>query len=225
MQSIFYKRLKIKIKQILGKPITLNELAFSYINSDFNILEAGAHNGNDTKRLAQLTNNMVYAFEPIPELHQLLINSTKSLKNVLTFKTALADKNGELPMFISSGGSDASSSLLIPHKHLEKNPEVVFNRETMVKVQTLDQWAKENHVKKIDFMWLDMQGSEYAMLKASKEIFPTVKILYTEISTLELYAKQGIYSEYKNWLQQSGFTLIREELPWDFTGNALFLRK
>jgi len=221
----FYKKFKIKLKYILKKPISIDELLFSHIRNDFNIIEAGAHNGNDTKRLAKLTNNTVYAFEPIPELYQELIYNTKTFNNVSTFNIALADQDGELTMFKSSGASNASSSLLEPNKHLEKNPEVKFTENIQIKALTLDEWARNNSVNKIDFMWLDMQGFEYKMLKASKEIFPTLKVLYTEISTIELYKGQGVYPEYKSWLLGSGFKLIKEELPWGFTGNALFVRK
>lgn len=221
----FYKKLKIRAKRLLGKKISLDELAFSFINDNFSILEAGAHDGNDTRRLAALTKGMIYAFEPVPELFQLLVENTRSTKNINPFKIALADKTGNMPMFISSGGSNASSSLLIPDKHLEKNPEVIFEEKIIVEALTLDEWARKNSVKKIDFMWLDMQGFEYKMLTASKEIFPTLKILYTEVSTLELYSGQKIYQDYKNWLLDSGFKLVREDLPWGFTGNALFIRK
>ncbi|MDR3695465.1 FkbM family methyltransferase [Mucilaginibacter sp.] len=205
--------------------VSLDEITFSYLRPDYIILEAGAHDGNDTKRLAALTKNKVFAFEPVPFLFGLLKRNTNGLKNVFAFDIALADKNTTLPMYISSGGSDASSSLLKPAAHLDKNPEVVFDEKINVKALTLDDWAALQHVTNIDFMWLDMQGYEFNMLKASKIIFPTIKVLYTEVSTTELYLSQVLYSEYKEWLLNSGFDLIKEDLPWGFTGNALFVKK
>jgi FkbM family methyltransferase len=222
--KFYYKKLKVLLKNIINKPTSMDEVLFSYLNPNFNILEAGAHNGNDTKRLSALTKNKVYAFEPVPLLFEQLKENTVAIKNVETFNIALSQATGKMPMYISSGGSDASSSLLKPVEHLNKNPEVLFNDTIYVDASTLDDWAQSYNVKSIDFMWLDMQGFEYAMLKESKVIFPAVKVLYTEISTTELYDGQALYSEYKEWLIKLGFKLVKEDLTWGFSGNASFVR-
>jgi len=223
--SSFYKQFKIKIKQFLRIKVSFDEIVYSYVDPKFDIIDAGANDGSDSRRLAELTNGTVYAFEPVPEIYNSLVNKTADVENIETFEAALADQTGNMSMFVSGGGSDASSSLLEPNKHLEKNPEVTFSDRITVKTFSLDDWAKQHGIKKIDFMWLDMQGYEYQMLKASKEIFSTLKVLYTEVSTIELYSDQGLYAEYKNWLYESGFKLVKEDLSWEFTGNALFTKK
>lgn len=224
MIKYYLKKSRVFLKKLLNYNLSLNELVFSYIHPNYTILEAGAHNGTDTIILASLTKNKVYAFEPIPHLFEILKKNTSKFNNVSTYNIALADVNRQLSMYVSSGGSDASSSLMQPAQHLVKNPEVVFNQTITVEALTLDSWALKHKIKKIDFMWLDMQGFEFNMLKESNIIFPTVKILYTEVSTAELYKDQCIYTEYKEWLFKLNFKLVKEDLPWGFTGNALFVR-
>lgn len=224
MLNFYFKNLKIIIKRLLKRPISMDELIFAYLKPGYTVLEAGAHNGTDTKRLAALTKNKVFAFEPVPHLFAQLKSQTQNIKNVSIFNKALGDSDQKLQMFVSDGQSDASSSLLRPARHLEKNPEVTFNNVIEVDMITLDSWALENNVENIDFMWLDMQGYEYNMLKASKTMFARLKVLYTEVSTIELYESQVLYSAYKEWLIESGFKLIKEDLHWGFTGNALFVR-
>lgn len=209
----------------MGKKNSITETAFFYIKPTDNILEAGAHIGIDTKNLAQLTKAKVYAFEPIPALYQKLKDTTKHIQNINTFELALSDQSCDVNFFLSSGESDASSSILQPIEHLRTNPEVKFEKNIRVKASTLDDWAKAHKIEKIDFMWLDMQGYEFEVLKSSNEIFPKVKVLYTEVSTIELYKGQALYKDFKTWLSSEGFELIVEDLQWGFTGNALFLRK
>lgn len=190
------------------------------------ILEAGAHKGEDTaemaKRWPQAT---IHAFEPVPELFAILTKYTKQYPNVHRYQLALSDKNGSSVLHLSEGTSDASSSLLAPKDHLKIHPTVAFKKQIKVKTMTLDTWAKTYKVSHVDFMWLDMQGMEYKVLKHSKRIFPHSQLLYTEINIKENYTKTTLYPEYKKWLKKSGMTLLSENIYWNDSGNALFVRK
>ncbi len=218
------RKLKFHVKRFLGRKNSIIETAFAYVNPTYSILEAGAHIGVDTLKLAKLTTGKIYAFEPIPSLYQQLSLAIKDASNVDAFELALGNQSGEANFFVSSGESDASSSILQPIEHLKTNPKVKFDQQIIVKTSTLDDWAKTNNIQNVDFMWLDMQGYEYDMLSLSTVIFPTVRILFTEVSTIELYRGQMLYENFKQWLFDQGFKLIMEDLPWEFTGNALFIR-
>lgn len=88
---------------------------------------------------------------------------------------------------------------------------------------TLDSWAKKNHISKIDFLWLDMQGSEFQMLKASPEILKTVQVIQTEVSRKPFYEGTIVLDEGKAWLESQGFMAIY--VTPDEHGDALFVRK
>lgn len=221
----WYRRLKLSFKNSFGMPVSLEELTYAYIRPDFYILEAGAHVGGDTQMLAYFTRNELFAFEPIPDIFRKLEQNTRHIKNVRRFHVALSDQTGTTMMYVSSGASDASSSLLEPVDHLNTNPDVAFEETITIPTITLDDWAREHGVDRVDFMWLDMQGYEWTMLNASTRIFPTVKVIYTEVSTIELYKGQKKYDSFKQWLFDRGFKLLREDLSWGHTGNALFVKK
>jgi hypothetical protein len=74
-------------------------------------------------------------------------------------------------------------------------------------------------------MWLDMQGSEYQMLKASTKILPTVQVILTEVSLRELYEGCPLYPQYKSWLESEGFKVVIEDFSHRYWGDALFVRK
>lgn len=190
------------------------------------ILEAGAHIGTDTCEMASLwPNSKIYAFEPIPELFNQLKNNTSQFENVKCFQMALGDKTGTCTIFQSSGDSDASSSILEPKNHLIVHPDVKFEKKIEVPVITLKDWMDNQGIEKIDFLWLDLQGFEFNVLKASKEVLENVSVIYSEVSLIENYTNSTLYPEFKNWLQYLGFKVQREELAWDDAGNVLFIKK
>lgn len=190
------------------------------------IIDAGAHMGGDTCELATTwPKGTVYAFEPMPNLYAHLVKNTKSFSNIKTFPLALSDKSGRADFYVSSGSSDCSSSLLAPKDHLKYHPDVYFKSLIQVDVLNLDEWAGANGVSRIDFMWLDMQGSELAMLKAAPKILQTVSVIFMEVNFYEVYEGCPLYAEVKEWFENQGFRVIHEEFSWVDFGNVLFVRK
>ena len=78
--------------------------------------------------------------------------------------------------------------------------------------------------QKIDFMWLDLQGMELNVLKSGKSILQTVIAIYTEVSSIEVYKDQTLYTDLKEWLTSNGFSIEREVVEKG-GGNVLFIRK
>lgn len=197
-----------------------------YLPNNPVILDAGAHNGRTTLELVQIfPESTVYAFEPVPVLFKQLQSNAKSCSNIKCYQLALGEKEGTAVFHVSQGRGDGSSSLLKPKDHLNQFPDVKFNRNIFVNVNTLDNWAQREGVDRIDFLWLDMQGAEYAMMKASPQIMSTVKAIYTEFSLTELYENCPLYPEYKKWLESLGFEEVYKELIHETFGDALFVRK
>lgn len=184
------------------------------------IVEAGAHIGGDTQEMVALWPDCtIHAFEPAPEIFKKLTYNTSHLPNVHRYPLALSDKKEKALFYLSSGTSDGSSSLLEPKEHLNIHQTVYFRDVAEVDTITLDEWAAINNVDHIDFMWLDMQGHEYTMLKASPKMLSTVQVLYLEISYEELYIGTALFPEVRVWLESQGFKYITE-----IEENALFVR-
>lgn len=191
------------------------------------IVEAGAYHGSDTVDMAtQWPHALIYSFEPVPHLYEQLVEKSRNFKNIHTFQIALSNKTGTAEFYISSGQSiGGSSSLLRPKEHLKDHPDIIFRDCIRVNTTTLDSWAAQHNIEKIDFLWLDMQGAEALMLRASSKIIKTVKVILTEVNITEQYENCELYVSYKNWLNSIGFEVVREDLPWKNGGNVLFVRK
>lgn len=163
------------------------------------IIEAGAYNGDDTIRLANIwPKGHIHAFEPVPELYEKVANRVHEFKNISIYPLALSDKKGITNFFVSSHEQNssepsASGSLLKPEKHLIEFPSILFNKKIDIQTITIDQWAEKNNIDHIDFIWLDTQGSELMVLKGAVNILKTVKVVWAEVEFIEAYKKQALF--------------------------------
>lgn len=190
------------------------------------VVDAGAHNGSETVQMSLLwPRGTIYAFEPVPAVFRQLEANTRHLPNIRRFQVALAGVDADLTMHVSSGGTDASSSLLAPKSHLAVNPHVVFEEQVTVPALTLDTWAEQNQCPQIDFLWLDMQGGELAAMQAAPRLLATVQAVHLEVTTAELYENNPLYPEVRAWLESQGFRLETEALGDTTGGNAFFVRR
>jgi FkbM family methyltransferase len=198
-----------------------------YLPSNPVIIDCGAHIGSDSIELARIfPNSKIFAFEAVPTIFKNLVKNTKEYKNIECCHLALSNMKGVASMYVSSGLSDASSSLLKPTGHIKNHNDVFFNEIIEVNTITLDEWAQISNVKHVDFLWLDMQGFELKMLKASPNLLKTVKAIHTEVSLQDSYENESLYNEYKIWLVENGFKVAIEAIPLNADmGNVLFIKK
>ena len=150
-------------------------------------LELGAHDGSDTRWLAELPNVTLHAFEPDPR------NTQLPRDNVVMHRAAVGDFEGVSPFIPSDTGWGRtwthSSSIKRPKNHLARYP-VTFGDPITVPITTLDGFRREWGVDQVDFIWADIQGAEGEMIRGGRETLQRTRFLYTEYSNEELYENQ-----------------------------------
>jgi len=166
----------------------------------------------------------IHAFEPVPSIYSQLVANTRNRANITCHSLALGATTGHASMFVSSGASDGSSSLLRPASHLADHPDVKFDSVIEVETTTLDAWARRLGIVKVDFLWLDLQGCELAALTAGSEVLREVSAIHTEVNLKTTYENVPYYSELRFWLEQRNFRVMKEAIPWADGGNVLFVR-
>ncbi len=198
----------------------------SFLPENAIIVDAGAYDGTDTAQLSALWPlGNIYAFEPVPNLFKRLEMNTRNCNNVVITQKALSDTVGSFAMHISQGG-DQSSSLLEPDQQLYKHfPHITFPYSIMVEAITLDAWAEQMGIDRVDFLWFDLQGMEPMVLQASPKIFKTVKAVYAEVSYSDLYKQAPLYPVFKAWMEEHGFVALLEVKEHSTFGCTLFIRK
>lgn len=190
------------------------------------IIEAGAHSGKDSLKLKQYwPASTIHAFEPVPHLYTQLVERTNQIANIFCYNMALSNNVGTANMYISSGRTDACSSLLQPTQQLtEGRPDIIFNETITVNTTTLDNWAQQQKISYIDFLWLDLQGAELKALRGATNLLATVTAIHTEINEVERYKGGVLYNDLKNFLKDYGFYPYIKALHKHKWGNALFVR-
>lgn len=218
---------------IICKPHQFLDIVAPYLPVNPVIIEAGAFNGSDTIKLAKKwPQATIHAFEPVPAIYQKLVTATKEYPTIHTYQIALSDNIGTAIFYVSEkpekpGVPSQAGSLLAPKERLNYS-SMQFPSTIEVPTITLDAWAQKEKVDHIDFAWLDMQGTELAVLQASPEMLKTIKTIVCEVGFKENYAGQPSYQQITDFLTQHGFEIIARDFEnmssW-FFGNILVVRK
>ncbi|CCB86053.1 MULTISPECIES: FkbM family methyltransferase [Parachlamydia] len=197
------------------------ELIKSLLPDNPVIVEAGAHFGEDTIVMSQLwPQGHIYAFEPSPESYNELFKTVHTSSNVTTYPCALSDKKGQFLFYLAGG----ASSLRKPTKHFNDDYfHSDLDHPIVVEANTLDAWAQEQGVQKIDFIWFDMEGNELNAFKGALHQLKNVKLIYTEVNFQKFWEGCVLYSDLKSWLKENGFREIWIESVPNWHGNALFM--
>lgn len=153
------------------------------------IFEIGANNGDDSvKLLNEFVNPIYHGFEPDKEVFNILEQRLSSFNGKIYLTcAAVSDFSGEAEFYVAN--NTYSSSLKKPVLHKEIYPSVLFDKKTIVKTITLDQYASDNNISYCDLAWIDVQGAEDLVIKGGTEFFKNTKYIYTEFSNVELYEK------------------------------------
>jgi 2-O-methyltransferase len=208
-----------------------------YLPKDPVILEGGAYDGKNSVMLAKLWRNAtVHSFEPVPELYARVKAKTASRSNIHVYQLALSDKSGTATFHESESADhpdvpSLSGSLLPPKEHLRRAPRVVFQKTITVATTTIDAWAAENGVDRVDLLYLDIQGAELRAMKGAPRIMKTVKVIMTEVEFVEAYAGVARYQETTQWLAAQGFRMVAANFDAEnpqqsgkWFGDAIFVR-
>jgi FkbM family methyltransferase len=189
-------------------------------------VDCGACDGADSLELARILNATVHAFEPVPDLYARLAAKAAADPRVRAHNLALGDVSGTARFHVSGGASAASSSLLAPKEHLTVHPTVTFDSTLEVQTRTLQDWARDHGVPRVDLLWLDVQGYEQRLLEGAGALLDTVSVIHTEVNVSETYESAVLYGDLRRWLEQRGFRVVLERIPEGWAqGNVVFVRR
>jgi len=123
------------------------------------VLDVGAYVGMFTLRAAKLigSTGRVIAVEPESRNLSYLRKNVEHLGNVEVVGEAASNKSGEGKLFLSS--ATPCHTLIYSHK-----------RSTKVKVNTLDNIATQLNLPRVDFIKMDIEGSELQALEGAINI-------------------------------------------------------
>jgi FkbM family methyltransferase len=179
--------------------------------------DVGAHWGQDSLHIARDNSDVtVYAFEPTPELSQMLKDNSRNFcERYKVFDCAISDYDGESDFHLVKGDT-GSASLNTFADDLDKSwpgrTDFVVRGTIKVKVYRLDTWINlfAPHITEIEHLHIDAQGSDLSVLKSMGEKLKIVKSGVIEVpqaAELRLYKGQHTKEESLQFLSENGFKI------------------
>jgi FkbM family methyltransferase len=189
--------------------------------------DIGANDGHTSIPVAQQhPNTIVYSFEPIPEMVNIMKNRIGGLPNYRIYQKAVADYTGTAKFNVSTQENWGCSSLLEFSPKLKtewKNIPGVYNFEEIeytkqidVDVITLKSFIEENEIDKIDWLHIDTQGNDINVVKSLKTFINQTHYIQIETVTshnknITLYKNQNIHEEDVEEMSKLGFSVLYME--------------
>ena len=189
------------------------------------IFDVGCYRGVFTKTMLNLVEKRKYKFYlfDINKNVKKYIASLLKLRNVYYNEIALSNKNGIANYYYNSFFESAGSSLSSIVKNDAKwnfSRKLIFkilfqSSKDFIKYQvstiTLDNFIKKNEIQSIDVLKIDIEGSEYELLKGAKTTLKNNKV---KIILVEIIGKKNLYDKKEktilNFLKKRNYTLIKK---------------
>lgn len=168
------------------------------------VMDIGAHIGYFSILFSEIVGSKgkVFAFEPCPENYSLLINNISNAKNnvIEVFNYALSDKQGMTELYLSKGNS--------MHSLIKEYSGGNFGT-SVVRTRTIDDFLESINNPQIDFIKIDVEGSELKVLEGMINTIRknrNLKILI-ELNPKALFAANSSGEILINTLKTLGFSL------------------
>lgn len=197
------------------------------------IAEIGAADGLDTTAYARrYPKAEILAFEPLKRNVDTLnhmIRDAEIGERVVVYPIALGDENKVGVDFWESRGAPLqrpstapwpySSSLLPPAGHSRVHPWCKFEKTTTSVCRFEDLTRAEP-----DYAHIDVQGFELAVLRGFGERLKTVRAVWMEVSSVELYDGQPLYEDVGRFMRDAGFVLMIDTALGRISGDQFWQR-
>ena len=181
-----------------------------YLKPGMVVLDLGANIGFYTMLARSLVGprGKVFAFEPSPHNVGLIKASAKTnhFDNVTIIEAAVADKVGKATLYLAPDYITEHSL----HDYYENPKPNAKQNQTIVRVTTVDSFLKKQVGNmKIDFIKMDIEGSETKALKGMKETLQKNDrlILITEFWINGFYLSNSTPEKYLKAIQKFGFKI------------------
>jgi len=148
-------------------------------NKEIIIFDVGANVGNWSQLVLKdfkEIDHQLFCFEPAKESFYQLKKNLDHHLNIKFYNFAFGAKNEAKSLFYDKETSGLASIYNRQLAHFN----IKLNLSQSIKVRTLDNFCEVNKIKKIDFLKIDVEGSELNVLKGAKKMIEDNKIQFIQ---------------------------------------------
>ena len=176
----------------------------SFLKPGMVFVDLGANIGYFSAIAAALVGNegRVFAFEPSPALYARLRRNLSPFERAVVCEFAASDTNGPVPLYLHPRESGWASLF----------PDHDARIGTRVDSIRLDDWVQEVGLDRLDFIKLDIEGSEYAALLGAQPLLRRFRpVIFAELNSVCLARSQRTPEEVLRLLSDAGYSCHRRE--------------
>ena len=210
------------------------------INFDI-FFDIGAHTGETISSFGKNLNlKVIYSFEASPISFQTLNNKLKKIQltipnsqiNTENFAVGSSSKKIKIKHFIESSSSTIKK-INTNSKYFKKKKKLIsslnnpnYFKEIDVNQISLDEYIIQKNIKRIDFLKIDTEGSEYEIIKGVTKNLKNIKLILFEHHFDDMISKEYNFSHINNLLIQNNFKQIfKIKMPFRKTFEYIYLNK
>ncbi len=212
-----------------SKILNSDDLLKDKINKNPTILDIGANNGQSIDRFLKIFENpIIHSFEPIKSEYDLMKNKFYNFNNIILNNYAMGEIQDIRQFNITAKSANSSFNkhnkdsdwIKVRSKQHNISASDYIQEKVNVKINTVDNYVKENNISKIDLLKIDTEGYEDKVLEGSLESLRDNKIsaVVTEIILDNVYDKYFNFSDIEKYLIPNNFRLV----GLDLVNNNLF---
>ena len=217
----------------------LNFLKKKIININI-FLDIGAHKGESINLFINNFNiNNIYSFEPsidnYDRLKKNILNFNKKYKktNLRIYNFGFGEKKTDLILNQSIETSSSTfNKINVESKYYNKkifylkNKKEQFFKETLSKLDTLDNFFYENKISLVDVIKIDTEGYEYFVLKGFTQNFHKVRFIIFEHHYDNMIIKKYTFLNINDLLKKNNFFQIyKSKMPFRKTFEYIYVNK
>ncbi len=154
------------------------------------LFDVGANVGNYTKLLTQsFPNAFIHCFEPLNTTYTRLVKNTDN-SNCLLNNFGLSDIEGEKLIYYNDSSEELLGLSSLYQRQLG-HMNMTLSQSEIIKLSTIDKYCNQNNITSIDFLKLDVEGSEYEVLLGATEMIKknNIKAIQIEFGGADIDAR------------------------------------
>ena len=189
------------------KRIFLNEKTIS-------VIDIGAHKGEYISSIIKNFNiSKAYCFEPNSKVFKILENKNLLNNKIELFNFGASNNSGNILFNENIESSSSSINELNKNSNYYKKKFFLLNflgtgdvtKKIEIKVVTLNEFIKENNVKKIDLLKIDTEGHEFQVLSGLKDKMYMINLIHFEHHFDDMIIKDYKLTDIHSLLINNGF--------------------
>lgn len=163
------------------------------------VFDVGANDGTYSLLLSNIFSSaQIHAFEPVPTTYIAAEKALKDIERVSLHKFGLYKENSTLQIYNDSQNPNSQISSVYADGLVDFY-NVNGLQQTQIEVRTIDTFCRENNIKTIDFIKIDVEGAELPVLEGTIKMIENnaIRIVQFEFNYFNISSRTFVHDFYK----------------------------